>query len=178
MRPLTLLVFSFALLVMPLETRADGMIHEMKIGALDHDTGGLWSGFSRESGVDTNVELIFNNDTVIWGGTVRPALGLSVNSVGDTSKVYGAARWEIDFDDRWLFALGVGAAAHNGETAYVNRNRKALGSSVLFYFPIEAGFRVNDQTTISVFFDHVSNAWLASPNEGMDTLGIRYGYRF
>jgi hypothetical protein len=27
-------------------------------------------------------------------------------------------------------------------------------------------------------FDHISNAYLASPNEGMDTLGVRYGYQF
>jgi hypothetical protein len=29
-----------------------------------------------------------------------------------------------------------------------------------------------------VTFDHISNAELASPNEGLDTLGVRYGYRF
>jgi hypothetical protein len=27
-------------------------------------------------------------------------------------------------------------------------------------------------------FDHVSNAYLASPNEGMDTVGVRYGFQF
>jgi len=31
---------------------------------------------------------------------------------------------------------------------------------------------------MAVLFDHVSNADLAHPNEGMDTLGIVYGYRF
>ncbi len=30
----------------------------------------------------------------------------------------------------------------------------------------------------AVLFDHISNANLAVPNEGMDSLGIRYGYRF
>jgi hypothetical protein len=29
-----------------------------------------------------------------------------------------------------------------------------------------------------ILFDHVSNAYLESPNDGMDTLGIVYGYRF
>jgi hypothetical protein len=27
-------------------------------------------------------------------------------------------------------------------------------------------------------FDHVSNAYLAEPNDGLDTIGIRYIYRF
>jgi lipid A 3-O-deacylase len=31
---------------------------------------------------------------------------------------------------------------------------------------------------MKILFDHVSNAYLANPNEGMDTLGIVYGYRF
>jgi len=27
-------------------------------------------------------------------------------------------------------------------------------------------------------FDHISNGYLADPNEGLDTFGIRYGYLF
>ncbi len=172
--------FMIALYVLAVPQYAPGneLVHEMKVGVLHHDTDNLWSNSSRESGIDANVELIFNAATPLWIGEIRPAIGATVNTAGDTSKVYGAARWETTIGDNGLFAIGLGGAVHNGETALTSTDRKALGSKVLFYFPIEAGYRINERDTVSLFFDHVSNAWLASPNEGMDTLGIRYGIRF
>jgi hypothetical protein len=31
---------------------------------------------------------------------------------------------------------------------------------------------------VSVYFEHTSNANLARYNEGLDAIGVRYGYRF
>jgi len=155
-----------------------GIVYEVRAGVLDHDTDGLWSGFNRESGVDANLEFIFTPHLEALGGTVRPALGGSFNSAGDTSKGYLAARWEIEPTDNLFFSLGIGGAVHSGELDLVDNDQKALGSRALFYFPIELGYRFDNQYSISAFFDHVSNAWLADPNEGMDTLGVRLGYRF
>ncbi|WP_135075352.1 acyloxyacyl hydrolase [Terasakiella sp. SH-1] len=154
------------------------MIKEVKLGLLDHDTDNLWSGFNREGGLDINGEVILNHDLNFWGGTMSPAIGLSVNSQGDTSKAYLDARWQKEFADDFYFALGVGGAVHNGNKKLTNVKRKALGSKVLFHFPIELGYHITETTNVSLFFDHVSNAWLASPNEGMDTLGIRIGFKF
>ena len=178
MRFTKIVLFVVSLVTLPISVQAGELVHEIKLGVLDHDTSGLWSGFNRESGIDGNIELIFSPSIPLWGGEVRPALGASVNSSGDTSKLYAAARWETAIGDNFLFALGVGGAVHTGETSLVRNDRKALGSKALLYFPIEAGYRITEHDTVSLFFDHVSNAWLASPNEGMDTLGIRYGYRF
>lgn len=178
MRYFTLISLLFFFFILSPEASGEGIVHEVKTGVLDHDTGGLWSGFSRETGTDANLEFILSPKMSLWGGDVRPVVGLSLNSSGDTSKAYGAARWETSVGSAGFFALGVGGAVHNGETGYTSRNKKALGSQVLFYFPIEAGWRLNETQSVSLFFDHVSNAWLASPNEGMDTLGIRYGYLF
>jgi lipid A 3-O-deacylase len=171
-------LFILSLLATPISAHAEGLVHEMKVGILNHDQDNLWSNTSRESGVDGNIELIFNTDMPLWSGTLRPVLGATLNAGSDTSKIYGAARWEMEIGENFLFALGVGGAVHNGETALVRNDKKALGSRVLFYFPIEAGYRISERDTVSLFFDHVSNAWLADPNEGMDTLGIRYGIRF
>ncbi|MBM3559691.1 MAG: acyloxyacyl hydrolase [Alphaproteobacteria bacterium] len=157
---------------------ADGALHEVKAGLLAHDVDGLWSGTSRESGIDGNLEVILAPSLPLAGGAVRPALGVSLNSAGDASKAYADARWEIDLGEALWFATGIGAAIHNGERRPVRNDRKALGSQVLFHFPIELGLRLDAHNSVSLFFDHISNAWLASPNEGMDTLGVRYGYRF
>jgi len=62
-----------------------GIVYEVRAGVLDHDTDGLWSGFNRESGVDANREFIFTPHLEALGSTVRPALGGSFNSAGDTS---------------------------------------------------------------------------------------------
>ena len=171
-------ILALTLLSLPVSAFTAELVHEMKVGVLNHDQDNLWSNTRRESGVDGNIELIFNVATPLWEGDIRPALGATVNFAGDTSKIYAAARWETTVGENGVFALGIGGAVHNGETSLVRTDRKALGSQVLFYFPVEAGYRLDDHNTISLFFDHVSNAWLASPNEGMDTLGIRYGYRF
>jgi len=185
-RPLARLITTLAVawLAAPLAAlaadadRGGGIVYEVRAGVLDHDTDGLWSGFNRESGVDANLEFIFTSHLEALGGTVRPALGGSFNSEGDTSKGYLAARWEIEPTDNLFFALGIGGAVHSGELELVDNEQKALGLRVLFYFPIELGYRFDNRYSISAFFDHVSNAWLADPNEGMDTLGIRLGYRF
>lgn len=170
-------VFAFCLLFGN-PALAVGLIKEIKGGILHHDTDNLWSGSSREEGVDLNVEAIFNHDLHFWGGTLSPAVGVSVNTSGDTSKLYLDGRFEKDFADDFFFALGIGAAVHNGNTKATDRNRKALGSKVLFHFPFELGVRLGEKTSLSLYFDHVSNAWMADPNEGMDTLGLRIGYRF
>lgn len=162
----------------PAAATADTFLHEAKLGMLAHDVGGLWSNFRREEGIDLNAEVSFDRSLRLWIGDLRPAVGISLNTAGDTSKVYIDARWEFAATGRLSLAVGAGAAVHNGDLDLESRDRKALGSRVLLHFPAEIGWRFDRHHSVSIFFDHVSNAWLADPNEGMDTLGIRYGYRF
>lgn len=158
--------------------KAGGIIYELKAGLLAHDVDGLWSGHRYENGLDINLEATFTPAANILGGTLRPGFGTTINTVGDTSKLYAYGRWEYEFEAGFYFALGLGAAVHDGELHVVSPDRKALGSRVLFHIPIEVGYRFDGHNGISVYFDHMSNAYLAHENEGMDTLGGRYGYRF
>lgn len=160
------------------ERRSPAWLHEVKLGVLYHDIGGMWSGFRRESGADFNLEAILSPQYKILGGFIRPALGGSVNTAGDTSKIYSGIRWQYDHASGIFFGVGFGGAVHNGDLHLRHNDRKALGSRVLFYIPIEIGYRVGARSSLSVYFDHVSNANFADANEGMDTLGGRYGYRF
>lgn len=154
------------------------LIHELKLGLLAHDVDSLWSGSSRESGTDFNIEAILSPSMEIMNGTLRPAIGATINDNSDTSKVYAAARWETSLSQDGFFAVGLGVALHDGNTGLTDINHKALGSSVLFHIPIEAGIRFGKANSLSLYFDHMSNAGFANANEGMDTLGIRYGYLF
>ena len=160
------------------EQRTPVWLHEVKFGVLHHDTGSLWSGFRRESGVDLNLEAIFSPHTKFLGGIIRPAFGGSVNTDGDTSKLYSGLRWQYEHASGIFLGIGLGGAIHDGKLHLQHNDRKALGSRVLFHIPIEIGYRLSAKNSLSVYFDHVSNAYLADVNEGMDTLGGRFGYRF
>lgn len=156
-----------------------GWLNEIRAGVLAHDVGGLWSGTRREGGVDFNAEIIFSRPSFSFlKGTIAPNFGLSVNSRGDTSKLYGGFLWELETKSGLFLDLGLGAAVHNGDLETSDEDKKQLGSRILFRIAIEIGYSLSEHHRISILFDHVSNANLANPNEGMDTLGLRYGYRF
>jgi hypothetical protein len=156
-----------------------GYFYRVFFGVLAHDVGGLWSGTRKEDGLDINGEIVFcPTGLPVWAGTLRPNLGLSVNSQGDTSKLYGGVLWEINSKHGLFFATGLGAAVHNGELDTDDKDKKSLGTRVLFRIPIEVGYQITTRHSLSIMFDHVSNAGLASSNEGLDTIGIRYGFLF
>jgi lipid A 3-O-deacylase len=59
-----------------------------------------------------------------------------------------------------------------------------LGTRVLFHIPVEIGLRFDEHNSVSLFWEHTSNAGLGhlgfgeDYNDGMDRVGIRYGYQF
>jgi len=164
----------------PPETASEsGIFYGFRFGLLAHDLGGLWSNTRAEGGVDANAEIVFRKPHFrLWEGVILPNFGVSINSQGDTSKIYGGFVWEFQFSNGLFFNIGTGLAVHNGQLESDDSNKKQLGSRILFREPIEFGFTVFERHRISILFDHISNAYLASPNEGMDTIGVRYGYQF
>jgi len=185
-RPLwtTVVAVTALLVACPLPAMADPPqtpvlgISELKFGALDHDTPGLWSGFAAErQAVDANLEVLFLPWAHTFGGYLRPAIGATINFNGDTSKAYADLRWDTETASGLFFALGMGAAVHNGEINLTDPSRKALGSPVLFHPSAELGYRWDGINSLSIFADHMSNGFTQRYNEGMDTVGIRYGRR-
>ena len=158
---------------------ASGILYGIRIGLLAHDVGGLWSHSRAEGGVDVNAEIVFNQPSLkLWQGVILPNMGVSIDRQHDTSKVYRGLLWEFVFDNGFFLNSGGGLAVHNGHLESDDSNKKQLGSRVLCRVPIEFGFTIQERHRISILFDHMSNAYLASPNEGMDTIGVRYGFQF
>ncbi|GAB6053364.1 hypothetical protein JCM17960_21840 [Magnetospira thiophila] len=175
------LVACAALLMAPGQARtedASAYLYELKGGVLAHDVPNMWSSFSRERGMDLNLEAVLAPKVEVLGGAIRPALGGSFNTSGDTSKVYLDARYEYEFDGGAYVNFGLGGAWHNGQTKLVRTDQKALGAHLLFHIPVEIGYRWDGHHGLSLYFDHISNGYTQDANEGLDTLGIRYGYRF
>jgi hypothetical protein len=151
---------------------------EVRGGVLAHDVPDLWAGFSLEGGFAINAELLIGRGMPFLGGILRPAVGATINTEGYTSHAYIDARWEIGIGRSFFLGLGLGAAIHDGELDCCLPDRKALGARVLFHIPLELGFKLDDRNSISLYFEHTSNANLADYNEGLDRIGVRYGYKF
>ena len=77
----------------------------------------MWNGFHKEPyNVDLNREAMFGPSIKLWGGSIRPALGTTINFDGYTSKAYLDARWQWERANNMFYAVGLGIAVHNGET--------------------------------------------------------------
>jgi hypothetical protein len=155
------------------------LLYGCRIGLLDHDVNGLWSGSRVEGGFDVNAEIVFKKPGfILWRGSILPNLGVTVNNQGDTSTLYGGFIWEFVSKAGVFFSTGLGLAVHNGELETNDDQEKALGSRLLFRVPLEIGVTVGKRHRISILFAHISNAYLADPNEGLDVVGVRYGLQF
>ena len=152
-------------------------LSEVRGGILAHDRGPFTN--NEEGGADINLEALFRSPDALGSiGSPRPHLGFSVNTGGDTDQFYAGLTWEWEFR-RGLFAgFSLGGAIHDGETETSRTDKKELGCRVLFRGSLELGYRLTRRHGISLFYDQISNLAICDKNEGLETAGLRYGYRF
>jgi hypothetical protein len=153
------------------------LFSEVRGGVLEHDLDHSWAASSRESGVDTNLEVRFSSMAHWFNQPLIPAFGVSANSEGATSKAYLDFCWQVGGEKGLFLSVGIGGALQDGQSELTRSDRKALGSRMLFHIPAELGFYVNADVGLTLFFDHISNGNSNSSNEGLDTLGLRIIYR-
>jgi lipid A 3-O-deacylase len=154
-----------------------GWVSEVRVGGLRHDAG-IFS-LSKEKSWDVNAEALFRSPE--WLDTLwspRPHLGVSINAEGLTSQVYTGLTWDHDVTQALFVEFSLGGSANDGHLNVPAPSRKALGSHLEFHESLSLGYRLTAQSSISIMLDHISNAGLARYNEGMETIGPRYGYKF
>jgi lipid A 3-O-deacylase len=178
--------------------KVSDVVSEVRAGLFAHDTGPFSA--RKEDGVDVNLELLFRSPgflDIIW--SPRPHLGVSVNSAGDTSQAYLGLTWEYAFAGRWFVEFGFGGMVHDGHLVGIDDDGvilgKSLGCRVLFRGSLGVGYRFGERMRHAVIahFDHSSNAGLCEKNtwdgtaggrqdfvinEGLESAGLQYGYRF
>ena len=143
------------------DASAGDVLYALKLGALAHDVPDLWSGFQVEhNAVDINVEAQFAAAWALPWGAIRPVIGGTINTRGDTSHGYIDARWQGDCPSG---SSSVSASARPSTTARsaaqgFDPDKKWLGSRVLFHIPLEVGYRTDALYYVSVYFEHTSNA--------------------
>jgi hypothetical protein len=165
-----------------------GIFSEIRGGAMSHDIG------DRERGANINVEMLFVTPVPhTWTAEVarparwvlepRPHVGFSANTAGGTSKGYFGLTWTavvardlLQRGDGIRFDIFAGGSVNNGNHGPTERNRSALGGNLLFRLGVELGYQIDPRWSISVYFDHDSNAYSARYNGGLNSLGLRVGY--
>lgn len=155
-----------------------GILSEIRIGPLRHDAS-IFSTREEDSDIDANVELLFTSPgflRYVW--SPRPHLGVTANFGGETSQAYLGLTWDIDLFADIFVEVGLGASVHNGELDTGDPDRKNLGCRWLFRESASLGYRISENHNISVMLDHASNAELCDRNDGIDSMGVRWGYRF
>lgn len=161
----------------PDQPGAAGILSEVRTGILAHDIG-VFDG-SEEDGIDINLELYFGSPGLldpIW--SPRPHLGVAVNSAGATSQIYGGVAWDWTFWEPFFVEGTLALAVHDGTLDRERSDNKPLGCRVLFRESASLGARFLERHSISLQLAHISNANICGNNGGLDTFGIKYGYRF
>lgn len=156
-----------------------GVLSEIRVGLLAHDQGPFSS--NKEDGPDVNLEFLFVSPDLldaIW--SPRPHIGFTGNTADDTSQAYLGLTWEWGFWRRAFAEFSLGGAVHDGEltTNIVGRTKKELGCRVLFRESVAIGYKFAGRHSVMVHLDHMSNAGICVQNEGLENVGVRYGYRF
>ena len=161
---------------------AAGPIEEVRLGVFAQSCCGI--GSSKEDGAAINGEVVFSSPRFLSVlGAPRPVAGATIATDGDaTSQIYAGLEWRVEIS-RWFVAAGVGATAHNGETASYDPIADAarVGDTIFFGCPVlfrlagDVGYRVTERLSASFHWNHISNAGLCTDNEGLDQMGFRIG---
>ena len=152
---------------------------EWRLGVVDHDAGVF--GRTKESGVDITAELRFKPlRGGFWDalGSPRLHVGANISTAGDTNQFYSGLTWSWYFWGPLFASFDFGASIHDGSLSSSKSDEKELGSRILFREALELGVRLTHRHSLAIRLDHSSNANLADNNEGIDTIGLVYGYRF
>ncbi len=166
-----------------------GFVSELKGGVFLHDVGrDNPTKDIEENTVDINGEILFAPVTVIdveeplWKFVFqpRPHLGVAFNTDGWTHHGYFGLTWGHRFDFNVFFDFAFGFAVHDGQLRGpdANTDRPNLGARVLFREGLDVGVFFGPHS-LALHGSHLSNGGVfAKENDGMNLLGIRYGYRF
>jgi lipid A 3-O-deacylase len=184
-------VAAMAAFLLPRAALADSSpwADEVRFGVYQHDSG--WIGTHKENGTDFALEVLSRPVTALWLiGTPRLVLGGALNTAGKTSQVYVAIDKQLDLfkqvfsrEDAVFVEGTIGGVWHNGKLNVSNNpsldaHWKSHGSRFLFRPGLAVGYRFNERWSLAASLNHISNANLAKPNQGMNDIGLLLGMRF
>lgn len=164
---------------------AESALDEVRVGVFGQSWGG--PGSDKEQTPSVNLEALFHSPRFLSViGAPRPHLGATIAADLDaTHQFYGGLEWDFSLGGRFFAAVSTGIAVHTGETKFdpiadaARANDTVfLGCRVLLRGGADLGYKLTERASLSLHINHISNAGMCAPNEGLDNAGIRLGYRF
>lgn len=146
----------------------------------------------KEQGPNVELQANFGSPGFLsFVGSPQPYVVLTVNTSGDTSSGGVGLEWSFPVSENWSIEPGFGYVIHDGETnlpfasgtpeaAAFTENHVLLGSRDLFRTSLGVTRDFDGPWEAQVFFSHLSHGQILGNgrNQGMDQLGVRFGYRF
>jgi hypothetical protein len=151
---------------------------ELRLGVAAYDTG-IFSTHDFNGAV-INGELLFPSpDFLSVIGSPRPAIGVDIATAPDAIHfAYIDLNWDAHFTDRLYATWSLGGAVTSANDLEHSTRYKNLGCKVLFHLGAGLGYDLSEHASIELYADHFSNADLCTPNNGAESAGIRFAYRF
>jgi lipid A 3-O-deacylase len=175
-----------ALALVPPPARAEGLVDQVWIGGFAHDI--VHVGGGRESGsTDFQVEADSQRPALLRGiGAPRLNATFSANSAGQTNFGSVGLTWDRGLTSRLRGSFDLGVALTDGVTGAHLRpgddthGRLLLGSKALFREALGLDWRTSDRWSVGIEYVHLSNGniYAHGHNDGINDLGLRFGYRF
>ena len=157
---------------------AEGMLTELRIGVLDHDSD-LLRERHETSDPDINLEARFASpDFLSWAFSPNPLIGANINTGNGTSVAYAGLGWTFFLTEGIFTDFTLGGAVHDGSTSGFSTDSRNYGCRFGFHESFSLGYSFDGHNAIMASIDHMSNASLCDHNDGLTNLGIRYAYKF
>ncbi|NNE58149.1 MAG: hypothetical protein HKN36_08585 [Hellea sp.] len=189
-------LFLVPVLALAMPAQAD----EVRVGLMAQDIkiSGIGGVKGKEEGIALTLEYVADSPEFLeWALKPKPYAGGTINLSGDTS--YGGAGmlWRTSENGKFYGELAFGLVIHDGELELpspgdattpeqalefdrLNRENIEFGSRALFRTQFAAGFRLSDDWSAELVYEHLSHGKILSngSNEGLDSVGVRIGKRF
>lgn len=132
---------------------------------------------------DVSVELIYSppaNDVLFWLGSPRPVIGGNFNLLGFESNLHVNLNWHVPvFDTPVWVEVGLGGSYITGYLEDPPLGYRTLGCHTTFFTQANVGVDIAENWTASVSWEHSSHWWLCGlNNDGVNSLGLKIGYKF
>lgn len=155
---------------------------EIRLGLLQHD---VLHPDTEESGLDIELLVLaapLRRLPVL--GSPRPYVSLAGNSDGETSFASVGLAFDRRLTARLTGEIQFGYAVHdgnlNGEAPETQAARLQLGSRDLFRTALGIDYRLDEDWSIGVQWDHLSHGQIIGDghNQGIDAAGLRLSRQF
>lgn len=151
---------------------------EARIGAAFYDTGPL-TNFEFQDFV-LNGELLLPSPGFLSAvGSPRPYVGFDVTTADNPINFfYAGLNWDYNLTDRFYLSGSLGGAVNTADNLTNSPNTRSLGTRGTFHLGGAVGYDFTPRLTGQLYWNHFSNGYLSRPNDGHDSLGLRFGARF